>query len=110
MCTKLSSWSISSTRLPEPVASGANADSGFGGSPRLEQRRRLDLAFPVFGGRIGIEQAGRPYPHLSKTILHPDGADGQTGIDAAVEIHGADRAGVPAPRRTLIVLDELHRP
>src|SRR5260370_457713 len=34
MWTKLSSWSISSTRLPLPVASGAKADSGFGGSPR----------------------------------------------------------------------------
>ena len=77
---------------------------------RLEQGRGLDLAFAVFGGRIGIEQAGGADAHFGETILHADGADGQAGIDAAVEIHRADRAGIPAPRRALVILDELHRP
>ena len=76
----------------------------------LEQRRRLDLAFAVFRRGIGIEQAGGADAHFGQAILHADGADGQPGIDAAVEIHRADRAGIPAPRRTLIVLDELHGP
>ena len=77
---------------------------------RLEQGRGLDLAFPVFGGGIRVEQAGGADPHLGQPVLHPDGADGQPRVDAAVEIDRADGAGIPAPRRALIVLDELHRP
>ncbi len=77
---------------------------------RLEQCCGLDLAFAVLGGGVGIEQAGGADPHLGEAILHPDGADGEPGIDAAVEIHRADRAGIPAPRRALVILDELHRP
>ena len=77
---------------------------------RLKQSCGLDLAFAVLGGGIRIEQAGGADPHLGKAVLHPDGADRQPGIDAAVEIHRTDRAGIPTPRRALIVLDELHRP
>src|SRR6185295_5894664 len=76
---------------------------------RLEQGCGLDLALAVFGRGIGIEQAGGTDAHLGETILHADGADGEAGVDAAVEIHRTDRAGIPAPRRTLVILDELHR-
>src|SRR5262249_13483991 len=66
--------------------------------------------FAVFGSGIGVEQTGGPDPHLGKAVLHPDGADGQTRVDAAVEIDAADRTRIPASRRALMVLDELHRP
>ena len=77
---------------------------------RLEQRGGLDLALAVFRRGIGVEQAGGADADFGKAVLHADGADGQAGVDAAVEIDGADRAGVPAPRRALVILDELHRP
>src|SRR5206468_6801823 len=48
--------------------------------------------------------------HFGEAILHADGADGEAGVDAAVEIHRADRAGIPAPGRAFVILDELHRP
>src|SRR4029079_9648340 len=112
MCTKLSSWSISSTFLPEPVASGANADSGFGGSPRSAWNSAAALTWHSRSSAAGSEsnQAGGADPHFGEPILHPDGADGEPGVDAAVEIDRPDRTGIPAARRTLIVRDELHRP
>src|SRR3954465_11080930 len=77
---------------------------------RLEQGRGLDLALAVLGGGIGVEQTGGADAHLREALLHPDGADGEAGVDAAVEIHRSDRAGIPAARRALVILDELHRP
>ncbi|MGY4344677.1 hypothetical protein ACVWXM_001141 [Bradyrhizobium sp. GM7.3] len=77
---------------------------------RLEQGRGLDLAFAVLGGGIGVEQTGGADTHFREALLHPDGPDGEAGVDAAVEIHRPDRAGIPAAGRALVILDELHRP
>ena len=77
---------------------------------RLKQRRGLGLAFLFLGDGIAVEQQRRADPHLGEAVLHPDGADGDPGVDAAVEGDDADGAGVPAPRRALMVLDELHGP
>ena len=55
MCTKESSWSISSTFLPEPVASGAVEDSGFGGSPRSAWNNAAALTWHSRSSAAGSE-------------------------------------------------------
>ena len=86
-------------------------DSRIGGAVaapnRVEQGRRLQarLRFLVVG--IGAEEQHRSRPHLGDSVLDPHGAQGQPGVEVAVESQEADRAPVPAPRRSLVVLDEL---
>src|SRR5947209_1616933 len=69
MCTKLSSWSISSTLLPEPEASGAIADSGFGGSPRSAWNSAAALTWHSRSSAAGSESNRQVAP--TRTSARP---------------------------------------
>ena len=112
MCTKLSSWSISNTRFPEPVASGATAESDFGASPRSAWNSAAALVWHSRSSSSGL---------LSNKQVAPTRTSARPSFMRMVRMvrpvliepskpTTAERAGVPAPRRAFIVLDELDRP
>jgi hypothetical protein len=69
MCTNESSWSISSTFLPEPEASGANDDSGFGASPRNAWNKAAALVWHSISSATGSESNNSVAP--TRTSARP---------------------------------------
>ena len=103
--------------LPNNVSHSENSITVDGKELKVfAERDPSKLDWASVGAEIVIESTGfftdaeKAKAHLGKTVLHADGADSEPGVDAAIEIDAADRAGVPAPRRAFVVLDELHRP
>ena len=96
------------TRLPRP---GLCRRFGRRVRPRdrVEQGRRLEPGLGLFGLRIGVDEEGRPGPHLRRPVPDLDGAKGEPGVHVPVEADHPDRSAVPAPHGFLVVLDELHR-
>ena len=85
----------------------ARAGRGVAVPDRVEQRRRLEPRLRLLAVGVGTEQQRRPGPHLGDPVLDPHGAQREAGVHVAVESQIPDRASVPAPRRVLVVLDEL---
>ena len=75
-----------------------------------EQGRSLELGLGLLGLRIGIEQKRRPGADLCNAVLQADGAQGQTGVQIAIEVNHADGAAIPGAGALLIGLDEAHGP
>ena len=76
---------------------------------RVEHGRRLQPRFRLLVVGIRAVYQRRSGTHLGDAVLDPHGAQRQPRVDVAVEPEEADRAPVPAPRRALVVLDELDR-
>ncbi len=69
-------------RAPEGVEEGA------GLQPRLL----------LLGVGLGVEEERGPDAHLGRAVLDPDRAEGEPGIEVAVEAEEPDRAAVPGAR------------
>ena len=77
---------------------------------RVEEGRRLEARLLLLDLRIGVVEQRRADPDLGDAVLDADRAQGQAGVQVAVEADEPDGAAVPGARRALVVLDELHRP
>ena len=76
----------------------------------VEEGGGLQPRLLLLGVGLGVVEERRPDAHLGGAVLDPDGAEGEPGIEVAVEAEEPDRAAVPGAGRPLVVLDELHGP
>ena len=68
------------------------------------------MNFVFFLVGIGIVEQCRTRADGGNTILELDRPQGEAGVHIAVGERAANSAAVPAPRRALVIFDELHCP